>query len=175
MGIENVPDVDPRFVQALLGEDEIGVVIRSHIFVEANINEYLALVTSAPEYLAKAGLRYQQRVLLACALGFDARFKDALLGLGTIRNAFSHKLDFKLTDSAVNNLYSKLPSVGKEAVRISYEHMKDLMNVEEQAVLEALPAREKFILIALNLERIVMATVSMVRSARGENGGQSPQ
>lgn len=175
MGIENVPDLDPRFVRALLGEDEIGVVVRSHIFVEANINEYLELVTSAPEYLAKAGLRYQQRVLLACALGFDSRFKAALLGLGAIRNAFSHKLDSKLTDSTVNSLYSKLPSFGKEAVHISHEYMKDLMNVEEPIVFEELSARDKFILIALNLERVLMAAVLMVKSAGGENIGRSSQ
>ena len=162
MRIETPPEVDPRFVAALLGEDELGVVVRSHIFVEANINRYLELVVSAPEQLRGMGLRYRQRVQLACALGFDPDYQDALVALGEIRNAFSHKLDTQLTSTVVDGLFAKLPPQGKRAVELSYEGTKAQLKAEGKLTLHDLAPREKFILITLSLERLVMAAVLLV-------------
>lgn len=164
--MDQAPEMDPRFVQARLGEDEIGVVVRAHIFVEANINQYLELVVSAPEYMRGLGLRYHQRVLLACTLGFDGKFKDALVALGEIRNNFSHKIDTQLTAQVVDSLYEKLPPFGKAAVQESYKQLRTQFADTGGQSFESLSPRDRFVLIALNLERLVMAAVMMVRTAQ---------
>lgn len=37
--------LDKGFLKALLAEDEVGCVIRSHLYVEAQIDRYLSLAT----------------------------------------------------------------------------------------------------------------------------------
>ena len=42
---------EAAFVCALFGEDELGVVVRAHIHIEAKLRELLELVVADPKYL----------------------------------------------------------------------------------------------------------------------------
>ena len=43
-------EINPAFVKALLAEDEVGCVIRSHLYVEAQIDRYLGLAVVEPKH-----------------------------------------------------------------------------------------------------------------------------
>ncbi len=90
------------FQDALLGEDELGVVVRGHIYVEHELNEFIRATLSPPEALDAIKLDYDGRVKLAMALGLPAHFKPALSFLGTLRNKFAHRLDAAITKQEAN-------------------------------------------------------------------------
>ena len=65
-------EADPSehgFVGALFGEDELGVVVRAHIHIEAKLLELLELMVADPKHLERMDLDFGQRVNLAVALG----------------------------------------------------------------------------------------------------------
>lgn len=65
MNIPNKPD--DRFFRALTGEDELGVVIRAQIYVEAGLTELIEACVPYAERLPR--LAFEARLRLACALG----------------------------------------------------------------------------------------------------------
>ena len=106
-------EISESFIKALLAEDEVGCVIRSHLYIEAQINRYLELAVIEPKYLTKLGLSYAKKVELLCCLGFDQQFRGILIGIGKLRNKFAHNLSSRLTQQVVNDLYNALPEFGR--------------------------------------------------------------
>lgn len=94
-----------QFLEVVRGEDELGVVIRSHIYVESALVYLLKQLVVDGAYLEKLNLDYAQRVNLAVTLGLKATHAPPLLALGAIRNAFAHRLDTRLTKDRVDSLY----------------------------------------------------------------------
>jgi hypothetical protein len=45
--------INAEFISALLAEDEVGSVIRSHLYVEAQLSAFLELVVVEPKFLAR--------------------------------------------------------------------------------------------------------------------------
>lgn len=142
------------------------MVVRSHIYVENRINEYLEETTPRPEQLAGLGLRYRQKAQLACALGFDPDFLKPLIVLGEIRNKFSHRLDTSLTPELVGNLYEALPPFGTQVVERSLAAIRTELHAEGVVSPVALPPRDLFILITLSLERVVFGASTLIRESR---------
>lgn len=91
------------------------------------------------------------------ALGLDAQCQEALKLLGDIRNSFSHNLNASLTDSKINELFSKLPSQAQELVHTAY-----VMTIEQRGEMDAPPfsklsPKDRFILVAVVLKSFVVA------------------
>jgi len=72
-----------EFIQSLQAEDELGLVVRAHIHIEAKLIDLLSLLAEA-KALEKMGLDYFQRVHLAVALGLKEEHSKGLLALGTL-------------------------------------------------------------------------------------------
>ena len=150
------PPLDEAFVRALQNDDELGMVVRSHIHVEGRLNEFLDLAVPEPKRLRELKLRYGQRVQLACALGLDRDLETPLNVLGNIRNAFSHKLDTHLTTEMVNELYVAMTRPhGGNIAQGFIETAKQLEIVGHG--LRNITPRERFIFCTVYLERAVMA------------------
>jgi hypothetical protein len=158
-------EIDPAFMDALRGEDVLGVVVRSHIHVEAHINRYLDIVVTSPQFLPRMNLTYRKKVELACVLGLDSTYMDALIILGEIRNSFSHKLDAQLTDQLVGNLYQKLPPKCKLVFEETFTRVKSQLGPEGPFGNAELAPKEKFILITLTLERLLVSILFLVESS----------
>lgn len=159
-------EINPAFIRALLAEDEVGCVIRSHLYVEAQINRYLELAVVDPEYLTKLGLSYAKKVELLCCLGFDVQFRGALKQIGKVRNKFAHDISFCLTREVVNDLYNALPEFGKDAVEISVDVFHQYL--DNSGISDAyrdLAPKLQFMLIVLNLERICCAACDLLQNA----------
>ncbi len=150
-------DVDERFVAALLGEDELGVVVRAHIHIEAGINAFLDIAVPHPSLLPR--LRYEQRVRLACALGLHERWFEPLKLLGDIRNRFGHRLDTILTDAMVSDICNALLKTDLEGfMRGVTAALPDVKTMDE---FRKLSPKRQFILLAVALDK-------MLAQARGE-------
>jgi len=99
MGITDreLPTQDEGFYEALQQEDHLGVVIRSHIYIEHEVVELLKASWLDYACVAKMNLRYEQKVELAGAVGLEDSFLPPLRKLGKIRNDFAHRLGTNLT------------------------------------------------------------------------------
>ncbi|TXN41431.1 hypothetical protein FV232_24760 [Methylobacterium sp. WL30] len=82
-----------RFNQALLGEDELGAVVRGHIYIESELIDFIRARLPNPAGIKDLEIDYYGRIKLAIALGLDESFGPSLKFVGTLRNRFAHRLD----------------------------------------------------------------------------------
>jgi hypothetical protein len=158
---------EQAFVEALFGEDELGVVIRAHIHIEARLFDLLEALVGNPKYVERMGLDFAQRVNLAVALGLKPEHAPALLALGSLRNAFAHRLDTRLSEDRVKSLYDALSSADKHVVQLAYERTKVQQNTPQLPALKKLDPKTRFILIAVALRAMLMLAI---REAAGREG-----
>jgi hypothetical protein len=135
------------FVDALFGEDDLGVVVRAHIHVEAKLVEFLELLVVAPQHLERMKLEFEQKVNLAVALGLKPEHASGLSALGNLRNAFAHRLDAKLSEERVRNLYETLSGADKQARQVTYDKTNRDAGKSDAPPLKELSPRDRFILI----------------------------
>jgi hypothetical protein len=154
---------DQQFLDALTGEDELGVVVRGHIHIEAGLNDFISAMIPFPDRLP-SGMRYQQKVDLACALGLRAEHAPALKMLGEMRNSFAHKLNVGLSKESLAKLYRTLSPSDREAVEIAYRNTNRKVLSEEGMPFEELDPRRQFILIAITLKGMLLVAVRNARA-----------
>jgi hypothetical protein len=107
-----------EFFDALLGEDDLGVVVRSHIYIESAVNALLDLLIPVPDQLPH--LRYEQRLKLCCAMGMDKTLFPPLIELGNLRNSFGHNINTKLTNGTCSKFFEALSEADQESIAKSY-------------------------------------------------------
>jgi hypothetical protein len=164
-------NINPEFFDALLAEDDVGCVIRSHLYVEAQINRYLELAVVDQKYLRKLNLNYAKKVELLCCLGFDAKFREALKKIGSVRNKFAHDISFHLSREVVKDLYNLLPEFGRQAVEISLDVLNQHLTYPVSASrYQDLEPKLQLVLIVLNLERICCAACDLLQKAKTGSG-----
>ena len=161
------PDLEPEFIASLMGEDELGVVIRAHTHIEASLNELLEQFVPFPKYLQEMGLGYAQKVRLSCAHGLKRQHLPPLLAMGKIRNHFAHKLSAKLTKDRVSELYSSFSPGDRKIVHASYHNTKSQMLVEKGPDFRKLEPKDQFILMAVSLKALVVIATHEVRRREG--------
>lgn len=150
---------EEMFMAALFGEDELGVVVRAHIHIEAKLLELLSTLVTDVTRLQRMDLDFAQCVHLAVALGLKAEHAPALLALGSLRNAFAHRLDTRLSDDRVNNLYATLSGGDKEVVQLAYKRTKAQQNVPDLPDFKKLDPKPRFILIAVALRAMLLVAI----------------
>jgi len=153
---------DDAFFKALQSEDELGLVVRAHIHIEAKLLEFLEVLADA-QSLNKMDLDYGQRVHLAVALGLKEEHAKGLHALGSIRNVFAHKLDSTLSDERVTNFYKSLGPTDKAAVQQAYERTETNMKQHEGRKFNHLSPKDRFVLIAVSLQAVL---IMAIRDAR---------
>jgi hypothetical protein len=163
--------LDEGFLKALLAEDEVGCVIRSHLYVEAQVDRYLSLAVIQSEYLEKLDLNYSRKIDFLCCLGFDVGFRAPLKRLGKLRNDFAHDLSSSLSQKVVNELFSALPEFGKQAVLLSVDLLHHELGLAKPVPeFKNIPVGLQFVIIVLNLERVCYAASKMLLDAKNGNG-----
>jgi hypothetical protein len=152
-----------RLISDLFREDELGVVVRAHIHIEARLLELLALLVTDTNYLDKMNLEFSQRVNLSVALGLKAEHAPALLALGTLRNRFAHRLDTTLSESTINNLYDALSAGDKTAVQSAYEQTKTQTSPPDIGPFRSLSPKVRFTLISVALDAMLTTAIREAR------------
>jgi hypothetical protein len=107
-------------VQALQVEDDLGAVIRAHLFVENELEQFIGLRMPGPVDGVLAA-NYRAKVNIAVALGLPLARKGALEQIGKIRNKFAHDLNFALTDTVIKDFWNSFGEEGQAAIRKSLE------------------------------------------------------
>jgi len=106
-----------RFKDALETEDAVGKVIRTHIFIENQLNRIIELKFENPGHFEEREFTYFQKVDLAVCLGLQVQYAGPLFAIGEIRNKFGHKLDTELTREMLRGLYQSLSQTHKEILQ----------------------------------------------------------
>ena len=102
---------------ALEGEDDLGVVIRSHIIIENYLNQLIESCMENPEAIRDLNVDFHQKVKLSIGLGLNPRFERFLNSLGTLRNDFAHNLRSSISKQDANNLYKCLDPEDKKTLQ----------------------------------------------------------
>ncbi|MDQ6987716.1 MAG: hypothetical protein Q9M25_07935, partial [Mariprofundaceae bacterium] len=110
----------PALSAALRDDDDLVAVVRSHLFVEIQVNRLIEGLLPYPCEIEKSRFGWPQRVELSLALGLKAQYGAPLKKLGTIRNKFAHRPDAKLEEKDVKELYQCLHQEDKDIVLESY-------------------------------------------------------
>jgi hypothetical protein len=158
---------EDEFQTALQGEDELGVVVRAHIYIEASLNELLEELSASIKHIEKMNLEYSQRVSLAVAIGLLPQYESPLRAIGTLRNNFAHKTGTKLTKDRVNNLYASLSSEDKQIVQSSYERTRKKVKTQIKVpTFSKLPPKSQFILIAVSIRSLLIVATREAREVK---------
>jgi hypothetical protein len=106
------------FFTAILGEDDLGVVIRAHIHVESELTKYIASALPEPSELGR--MDYSARLRLALACGLPKDLKAPLNAIGTLRNKFAHRIGMALSDTDADNVFHSFNEQFKKATEVIY-------------------------------------------------------
>ncbi len=150
---------EDSLLEDLRGEDELGVVVRSHIHIENYINELISLLLPTPEFVDKMKLEYDQKVSLVIACGLKKELAPPLNCFGTVRNSFAHKLNTEISKSLVSNLYRSFCSDDKEVIQNTYKKLKESFKKEGYPKFNELEPRDQYILIVLSLRGALLAAI----------------
>jgi hypothetical protein len=71
---------DAAFFGVLFGEDELGVVVRAHIHIEAKLLELLELLVPAPTYLERMDLDFGAKSKPSGRSRAEGRARPATIG-----------------------------------------------------------------------------------------------
>ncbi|MDO3411482.1 hypothetical protein QWJ34_17080 [Saccharibacillus sp. CPCC 101409] len=97
-----------EFFRTTTSDELLIVVLRSHIFIENEIENLLSKFSIKVE---KTKLQfYIQKLDLLNSIGVvEKELYDSLSFVNQIRNKFAHRLDYEFNNEVYNDLYSKLP------------------------------------------------------------------
>ena len=160
------PSNEEAFQQALQGEDELGLVIRSHIHIEANLLALLDALLASSRHADKMNLEYSQRVHLAVALGLLPEYEAPLLAFGTLRNAFAHRPGTRLSKDRVNSLYACLSPKLKTLVRESHERARRKPGHEAALPYNRLSPRDQIVFIAITLHALLEVAIKHAKATQ---------
>ena len=145
--LEETKQIVREFSKALLGQDELGVIIRAHIYIESEIDEYLKFSLHNYEQLERIEYSMKVRIALACGLRED--LKAPLNALGKMRNKFAHNLGTTLTAADADNFYNTLGKVEKADVG---QALKAMQTSGEKAVsLRTMPPKGQMAIYVVTL------------------------
>ncbi len=154
-------------VKDLFREDEIGAVIRAHIQLENLLFMWVDCLAPSPTHVKKLNLDYDGQVTLALVLGLDTTLGPSLRAMGSLRNAFAHRLETKLDSGTVNNLYESLRVVDKQQAQEMFKRIRDTTEfIKHGTKFLELPPGDQFTLIAVTLWTTLQAEVLLVQQQK---------
>lgn len=122
-----------RFNKALLAEDELGAVIRAHIYIENELIAFIRARSPSSDDGKDHRVSYHKRVNLAASLGLHESFGPSLSFIGKLRNRFAHQLDAVITEQDADDFDTVL-GPHKEAVEAAFRAAHDKLGTHETAI-----------------------------------------
>lgn len=172
MGAEEL-DIDPleeqAFQRALMGEDDLGAVIRAHLYVEAKLIQWLEQAVIDISALNAMKLDYGRRINMAIALGLDPELGPPLKMLASIRNDLAHKLDFRLTKKQVDQLFNVCAQREKEIILRGFKRTAERIESGLPRDFKLVEPKDKFALIAIVLRSAIIISHHIYRTALQES------
>jgi len=144
-----MPD-DSELSEVLKSEDEIGKVIRTHLYLENILNNFLETALPNPQHLKPIQLDFFGKVQLALCLGLPDKFKKPLNYMGLVRNNFAHKLYIRVGKSEVNNFFDTFSNEQKEEI-INTASMPSLSWVSDGKTWKSIEPSSRFMVMCFAL------------------------
>ncbi|WP_260963319.1 hypothetical protein [Pseudomonas citri] len=148
---------EESFISAILAEDELGIVIRSHIYIESALDSFIDEFIHDFSYIKKMQLDFSQRVNLAVAVGFPKEYASALMHLGEMRNKFAHRLDTKIDKSSMKNFYKTFSSEQKNLIHLTFKNTIEKVSIGHKKTLLDLSPKEQFAILSTALRMQILA------------------
>ena len=146
--------------KALMGEDELGIVLRAHFHVEAAVDRLTKAMLRHPRHLPK--LRYEQKAKLACAIGLDESIFPPLKELGDLRNSFGHQVGAKLTVGGVRKLFDSFSPADRKVIEQGYKMTQQQMGSLPD--IRKLGPKDLFVLAVIALYKILVESILDVQN-----------
>jgi len=162
--IQELKMTDDQFLTDLQADDDLGAVIRAHLYIEHFTDQILDLVVPKPKLLKPLRLDFDGKVNLIVALGVDPDIKKPLSALGVMRNKFAHRPNYKLDKSETKNLYESLGASDKELLHSCYNTIrKTHPEMSDAPVFNKLNPKEQFVLVAIAIRGLVVSTLNELK------------
>ncbi|HFV9294905.1 TPA: hypothetical protein ACIAIE_004796 [Serratia fonticola] len=100
-----------QMLEALRSPDEVGSVLRMHLYLERVIEAWVAAVTDNPKvFSSQSGSFFSFSVKLEIAKNFDLPIDlyTAIYMINKLRNQFSHKINKKIENIEIRNIEGTL-------------------------------------------------------------------
>lgn len=153
----------PDWHVALGSEDDIGKIIRTHLYVESLITEFLSSFIPSPSHLKGMRLEYSGKVHLALALGLPKKLEAILVKIGTLRNKFAHEPNQKLDKTTMNEFFDVFSPEQKAEMQ---EHAKKTSWATAGEKWRNISASEQFTTMAVSLYHMVKIEIMLMEKAR---------
>ncbi len=118
-----------QFIKATTSDDDIGTVLRIHLYLERVLEAWVACATENKDIFAgKINISFSTKLQLAKNFGMPLDISSALETINTIRNKFSHSIEndelteeniIKLENILINTQYHEKAIKLKETVVVS--------------------------------------------------------
>jgi hypothetical protein len=152
------------FYKSLVGQDDLGVIVRSHIYIEQEIIRFIEALLHSPKELKLRDFEYGERVGLALALGLRADLKAPLNFIGNLRNKFSHQLRASLAEDDAKNLHKTFSRRDKANIENSYQILRTHPSGAHQpSRLSDLGPKDRIVLYLIQILTAVIAETMRVK------------
>ncbi|WP_454655083.1 hypothetical protein [Bosea beijingensis] len=153
------------FNKALLGEDDLGVVVRAQIHIENQLIEFIRATMSPASAVDALDLDYAGRVKLALALGLSPTFKPALTFVGGLRNRFAHRLDTHISAQEALNFQNALGPEKQIRDRSYAATRKKLALIDKPIAVSRLDPKDRILLCFVTLWGGIAVSVAKAKAA----------
>ena len=111
---ENDSKYFQSFFRALRNEDELGMIVRAHIVLEYELEQFTAAILPVPTELGK--MEYSAKLRLAFACGLRTDVKGPLRALGALRNKFAHRIGTTISESDADAFLASFGPKAREGI-----------------------------------------------------------
>jgi hypothetical protein len=147
----NLNETLVALVEALNKQDTLGAVIRAHLYIENELEQFIRLRLPGGAYDA-LNLSYSAKVRLAGGLGYPKEGVATLEEIGRIRNKFAHKLNTELTGEMVLKLWEAFGSKGQHIMTLQLKATQaKLRSGQSEVSDEVLSPKDRFDLYAVGV------------------------
>jgi hypothetical protein len=108
----------------LMAEDPLAVVIRGHLYIEAELLNFIA-ASGLPQNQIPS--KYAHRVQRAVKLGLPNEFSKQLVFMGKLRNRFGHHLNAKISKADAEE-FAAAYDLGDDVIQHAYQNTLAKMN-----------------------------------------------
>lgn len=153
------------FNEALMGQDELGAIIRAHIHIEHELIQFIEKHLKVPKALKDMQLDYNARIHLALALGLKPSLSSPLKAVGTLRSAFAHKLGAILSEGKAKDFYKSFDAEGKRVLQQAYNRTHQQLGTAKPPKVASLGPKDLCILCLVVIWAALIAAQPVEPSA----------
>jgi hypothetical protein len=116
-----------QLLDHLSGGDEMLLTIRTHLYVETLLNEFLSVALKHPEFLDTDRIGFPLKVQLVASLGILPNWlMQICLSLNRVRNKMAHKLTFVISATEKGELWEAFPEKVRKRFKLRPSHLGEV-------------------------------------------------